>query len=121
MKKLTPLPKLLKKAQVVFNAYIRERDRELGCISCNGKVEQAGHYFSQGKHSALRFDELNVNGQCIRCNMYLSGNLINYRYGLVERFGDDKIKELEQVGIFNKSKKWSRAELEEIIDKFKIK
>lgn len=119
MKKLTPLPKLLAKAQKVFNAYIRERDKEFGCISCNGEVQQAGHYFSQGKHSALRYDELNVNGQCVRCNMYLSGNLIQYRYGLVQKYGEDKVMELEQVGIFNKSKKWSRAELEEIINKYK--
>ncbi len=33
MAKLTPLPKLLKKAQDKFNAHIRERDKDLGCIS----------------------------------------------------------------------------------------
>ncbi len=53
MTKLIPLPKLLKKAQDKFNAHIRERDKELGCISCGNEVQQAGHYFSQGQHSAL--------------------------------------------------------------------
>ena len=41
MAKLTPLPKLLQKAQKVFNAHIRERDENLGCISCGGEVQQA--------------------------------------------------------------------------------
>jgi len=119
MKKLTPLPKLLAKAQKIFNAYIRERDKDLGCISCGGEVNQAGHYFSQGHHSILRFDEMNVNGQCVRCNMFLSGNLIKYRMGLIERYREDAVQDLELIGLQNKSKKWTRAELEDIINTYK--
>lgn len=120
-KKITPLPKLLKKAQEVFNRWIRERDKDNGCISCGGKVEQAGHYFSQGHHSALRYDEINTHGQCIRCNMHLSGNLIKYRQGLVERYGEDYVKNLEAkeakiIGPF----KWHRIELDQIIKKYKL-
>jgi len=124
-KKLTPLPKLLQKAQQVFNAHIRERDENLGCISCDGEVQQAGHYFSQGQHSALRFGlphtfaYHNTNGQCIRCNMYLSGNLIKYRQGLVKRYGEDYVKQLEAEAENNKLKKWSREELELIILTYK--
>ena len=113
-KKLAPLPKLLKKAQVVFNNWIRERDRDKGCISCGGKVEQAGHYFNQGQHSSLRFDEMNVNGQCVRCNLFLHGNLIEYGQGIIKRYGP-----LEHYLLIIKSrnriKKWTRDELNEII------
>jgi hypothetical protein len=117
MAKVT-LPKLLKKTQTVFNAYIRERDKDKGCISCGGNIQQAGHYFSQGNHSALRFDETNVHGQCIRCNMYLHGNLIEYGMGLVERYGSSY--HLTLLGKSkNKLKKWTRQELEEIINKYK--
>jgi hypothetical protein len=118
-KKLTPLPKLLKKAQTIFNKWIRERDKEKSCISCGGKVEQAGHYFSQKNYSGLRFDETNVHGQCVRCNMYLSGNLIEYGMGLVDRYGTTYHIGLLKKGRFKTPKKWSREELIEIIKKYK--
>lgn len=118
-KKLTPLPKLLEKAQRVFNAHVRERDKELGCISCGAEVEQAGHYHSQGHHSALRYDPINTNGQCRRCNMFLSGNLIKYRQGLVRKYGEQIVLELEEKANSNRLKKWSREELEEIINQYK--
>jgi len=118
-KKLNPLPKLLEKTQRVFNAYVRERDKELGCISCGGIVEQAGHYHSQGHHSALRFDPINTNGQCRRCNMFLHGNLIRYRQGLVSKYGEDVVIELEERANTDRLKKWSREELEELIAKYK--
>lgn len=119
MKKLIPLPKLLAKAQQVFNKFIRERDKDSGCISCTGPVEQAGHYFSQGHNSALRYNEFNTNGQCVRCNMYLSGNLIKYRQGLIKRYGEKEVLKLEQNADLHKAWKWSRIELEEIIKKYK--
>lgn len=108
------LPALLKKAQIVFNRYIRERDQDKGCISCGGEVTEAGHYYSQGHHSALRFNEVNTNGQCTRCNRFLHGNLINYREGILKRWGQQKLDLLDSAAR-NKVKKWSRVELEEII------
>ena len=119
MPKLTPLPKLLEKTQKVFNAYIRARDKELGCISCGAEVEQAGHYHSQGHHSALRFNPINTNGQCRRCNMFLHGNLIKYRQGLVDRYGEMVVLDLEHSANNNRLKKWSRDELEQLISQYK--
>jgi hypothetical protein len=74
----------LKIAQQVFNKFIRVRDKGLNCISCNKpcKKENAGHYYSQGGHSNVRFDEDNVHLQCEACNTYLSGNLLNYQIGI---------------------------------------
>jgi hypothetical protein len=119
MKKSTTLPKLLEKTQKVFNAYIRARDKELGCISCGGLVEQAGHYHSQGHHSSLRYDLVNTNGQCKRCNMFLHGNLIKYRQGLVERYGESVVLDLEDRANRNRIKKWTRDELETLILMYK--
>jgi NinG protein len=118
MKKPTPLPRLLKKAQEVFNAYIRARDRDKGCISCGAEVQEAGHYFSQGHHSALRFNEVNTNGQCTRCNCFLHGNLIHYRSGLINRYGEPRVFHLESSAR-RSIKKWSRTELEAIIQFYK--
>lgn len=117
-RKVQPIPKLLKKAQIIFNAWIRERDKDKGCISCGNQVEHAGHYLSQGHNGALRFNEMNVNGQCLRCNNFLHGNLINYRNGLVKRYGAAKVDYLECCQ--HQVKKWSRAELEAIIQTYKL-
>lgn len=118
MAKVIPLPKLLKKAQIVFNRWIVRRDKDRGCISCGGQVNQAGHYYSQGHHSALRFSEINTNGQDSRCNLFLHGNLIHYRNGLLSRYTKQDIDLLDSVGTRNPMKKWSRWELEEIIKKY---
>ena len=107
--------KLLKKAQTFFNKFVRQRDQNAGCISCGAAVTEAGHYYSQGHHSALRFNEVNTNGQCTRCNRFLHGNLINYRHGLVKRYTQQQIDILDSVGTRNRVKKWSKVELIELI------
>jgi hypothetical protein len=121
MKKAVPLPALTKKAVVVFNGYIRRRDAGLGCISCGGSVDHAGHYFAAGHYSALKFHTMNVNGQCVGCNNYKHGNLIHYRQGLVRKYGADNVAALENSANLRKVHKWSRFELETIIDLYKSK
>lgn len=118
MKKQPNRTALLKKAQETFNRWIRERDKDKGCISCGGPVDHAGHYLSQGHHSAFRFNELNVNAQCCRCNTFLHGNLINYRAGLVKRYGENKVLMLESRP--NVVKKWSIIELQSVIQLYKL-
>lgn len=113
------IPKLTKKAQEVFNKWVRDRDRENGCISCGAEVDHAGHYLSAGHHGHLRFNEMNVNGQCLRCNNFLHGNLINYRQGLVKKYGEDKVKMLESCA--RNVGKHSRVELIGIIQTYKHK
>lgn len=119
-KKLVSIPKLTKKAQDVFNAWVRKRDKNKGCISCgSAKVEHAGHYFHAGHYSALRFSEMNCNGQCVQCNYHKHGNQIGYRRGLVERYGEGNVKLLENSVTIRTVKKWSRFELETIIKMYK--
>lgn len=117
--KIISLPKLLKKCQDWHNRFVRLRDKDKGCISCGSEVTEAGHYFSQGHHSALRYDVMNTNGQCTRCNCFLSGNLINYRRGLVKRYGEQMVLILENGARMNKSYKWSRFELDALIDHYR--
>ena len=108
----------LKEAQTIFNKYIRERDNGQLCISCNTipKKKNAGHYFSSGGHSNVRFDEDNVHLQCEHCNTFLSGNLLNYQIGIEKRIGAERLIELQ--GKAHKEKKWSVEELKEIIKKY---
>ena len=116
---LTPLPKLLEKTQKVVNSYIRKRDEGLSCISCGSpNANQAGHYFSVKGNSSLRYNEWNINLQCAGCNMYKHGNQAMYRIGLVQKIGEKAVKELEEIAVNNRIKKWSRIELNELIEKY---
>ena len=83
--------------QVIFNKFIRLRDKGLNCISCQkpAKKENAGHYRSVGGNPELRFEELNNNLQCEYCNTYLHGNLIDYRINLIKKIGLKKVEWLE--------------------------
>jgi hypothetical protein len=88
----------LKEAQTVFNQFIRLRDKDLPCISCQrfhtGQYH-AGHYLTTGAHPELRFDEINVHKQCSACNNYLSGNIVEYRINLINKIGIDAVNYLE--------------------------
>ena len=82
-----------REAQNAFNAYIRERDKTLPCISC-GRHHQgqyhAGHYQTVGSHPELRFSELNVHKQCSVCNNHKSGNIVEYRINLIKKIGRNR-------------------------------
>ncbi|WHU44544.1 recombination protein NinG [Pseudomonas fulva] len=93
----------LREAQASFNAYIRERDRLAGypCISSgrpldwNGNAVDAGHYRSTGAAPHLRFEENNCHAQSKHDNRYLSGNVTEYRLGLIQRIGLAAVEALE--------------------------
>ena len=111
----------LKLFQTVFNSYIRERDKDLPCISCgknNEKQFHAGHYRSVGSCPELRFEELNVWRQCATCNTYLHGNLIEYRKELINRIGVEKVEWLEG---YQPSNKMLISEIKEKIKEYKTK
>jgi hypothetical protein len=121
---LITIPKLTAKAQKVFNAYIRKRDSENGyftCISCGQTKDttqmDAGHYVPVKGSSALRFDEYNVNGECKSCNGFDQFHLIGYRRNLINKVGERKVMELEYQ--HRLIKKWTRTELNEIIEQYK--
>ena len=121
---LITIPKLTAKAQKIFNAYIRQRDSEDGyftCISCGQTkttdLMDAGHYVPVKGSSALRFDEYNVNGECKSCNGFDQFHLIGYKRNLIDKVGERKVMELEQQ--HRLIKKWSRTELNEIIERYK--
>ena len=119
---LTPLSELLKKTETLVNKFIRERDKDQPCISCGSqKANQAGHYFAVNKCSVLRYHPVNINLQCAYCNMHLHGNEAFYRIGLVEKWGEDLVKEIELLAVTQRLYKWSRMELIEIQQAIKNK
>jgi len=89
-----------KELQVLFNKYIRMRDSDKPCISCGGILKgtyHAGHFHSVGSSPNLRFNELNCHGQCVRCNVFLHGNLYFYGESLKQRIGTDQFNELNAL------------------------
>ena len=101
----------LKLAQTAFNSFIRERDKDRCCISCNrstGAKVNAGHYRSVGAAPHLRFNQFNVSLQCEHCNCYKSGNAIDYRINLIKRYG---VEIVERVEGDNEPKKWTLDEI----------
>lgn len=119
---LQTLPELIKLAQITFNKYVRTRDKDKPCVSCEkplGEKFDAGHYFSMGGHKAVTFDEDNVHGQCVTCNQHKHGNLLNYQIGIQKRIGADRLIELHERA--SETKKWTRDELKEIIKHYKQK
>lgn len=98
----------VQEVQTVFNAYIRERDKNQPCISCSklptnqrkylhlrGGYWDCGHYRSIGSMATLRFCELNAHKQCKQCNRDLSGNIVEYRIRLADRIGMENLSWLE--------------------------
>jgi hypothetical protein len=112
--KLKPRADWLKEAQTAFNAWVRERDDALPCISC-GRHHQgqwhAGHYLSTGARPELRFHPDNVHKQCQPCNTHLHGNLVLYRLALIEKIGLDRVEWLEGP---HEPQKWSIDDLKAI-------
>jgi hypothetical protein len=111
----------MREAQAAFNAWVRERDAKLPCISCGrhheGKYD-AGHYRTVGSNPALRFEPLNCHRQCSPCNTHKSGNIVNYRIELVKRIGAAAVEWLEGP---HAPKKYTIEDLKAITAEYRAK
>jgi hypothetical protein len=118
---LMTLQDWFKIAQTHFNKYIRLRDTGNLCISCQKKPkkENAGHYFSAGTHTNVRFDEMNVHLQCEHCNTFLSGNLIEYGIHLEKKIGADEFTMLRERAYV--TRKYTKDELKQLAEYYKQK
>lgn len=135
--KSKPLPSLVKKADRVFSEYIRNRDadREVEdkdgnsvsagqCMTCPKvvAVKQAhcGHFIPRGC-KLTRYDERNANLQCSYCNTYRCGEQFKHGVAIDLKFGQGTAEHLVELEKQYKrdGHKWSREELENIIERFK--
>lgn len=94
----------IKEAQSVVNKYCRLRDFNLACISCGKQnlssdidVWHAGHFRSVGASPGTRFNTKNIHKQCVKCNVHLSSNAIEYRKGLIIKIGLEEVEKLESI------------------------
>lgn len=105
---------LKKRAWTLFSTFIRKRDPI--CFTCKNPTDNAGH-FRHGHTKAGFFNEINVNGQCSRCNLYLSGNLGEYAIRLAKNVGLSELEKLKKE--WDKDHNWTRKELIQLIIKYK--
>jgi len=130
-------PTRLKAAITAFNAYIRKRDENRPCISCEpgtcevvkialkGGAFDCGHYLTVGAFPELRFTEVNAHRQCKKCNggsgKYTKKNHTvgkQYRINLIERIG---IKAVEWIEGPHEPPKLTACDLKDIEIKYKSK
>ncbi|WP_391563953.1 recombination protein NinG [Raoultella ornithinolytica] len=111
-----PLSHWLEVTERVVNTLCRETAlaNGEGCISCGthqAAVWHAGHYRTVAKASHLRFTRININLQCDDCNVGKSGNIKAYRVGLVAKYGEATVQELDND---NRIHRWTIEELDAI-------
>lgn len=114
---------LKKKADQVFSKYIRYRDGKqvsgewvTQCITCSVVKPvpqmQAGHFVSRACN-LLRYDEENVNSQCVSCNMFKGGEQYQYAKNIDLKYGDGTAEKLHNQRHI--AHKLTVSELEQII------
>ena len=105
MKKKT-LPKLKKEALDLFSQLIKlehQRDGKMKCYTCGKDLQpnttdcQLGHFLPRGAYPGLTFNRDNVRLQCYRCNIFLHGNVFEFRERLAAEIGEQRLLELEAM------------------------
>jgi len=111
--KLKTLGQYEAEAKKSFQKWIRLRDKDNPCISC-GKITtemDGGHFKKAEIYSGVIFNERNCHSQCRKCNRYLNGNELNYRLGLIERYGLEYANNIENLANDTRNYKFSKEEL----------
>lgn len=107
-----------------FNEYIRKRDKDKPCISCDKEAGSykisSGHFYPQGQYKSVALDERNSHGQCwYDCNKNKHGNLHEYRKRITNRITAQELVEVDELA--RKTVKFTIPELKEIYDYYKQK
>ena len=119
-RKLASLKSLRNKLDKVFSLYIRNRDADeegIGnCATCEiADKLQCGHFIKR-QHQAVRWDERNAAGQCLRCNHFLGGAQDEFSDYIINRWGYPVFNELMELK--HTTVKYTRSDLEEMIAKY---
>jgi len=109
-----------------FSRYIRLRSADKNgmakCITCGVykqvKYMDCGHYIKR-QDTSTRFNEMNCQTQCKRCNKFQQGNDVEFRKYLVEEYGENAVLLLEAQR--HKTTKRGAFEIKAIADYYKQK
>ena len=108
--KPSSLKKLKDKAQALFSKKIKSKyckGKFVNCWTCGKPVlskgtgvtdtAHCGHYYPKSTHWEIAYNECNSGIQCYMCNCNSQGIIPAMRNKLVEVWGEDKIKELDNL------------------------
>lgn len=112
--KLKTIGEYKAEARKSFQKWIRLRDSDKPCISCNSSTSElfdGGHFYKAEVYSGLIFNENNCHKQCRKCNRFMNGNELNFRKGLIARYGIDYVTNLDNICDINRIKKYTKEEL----------
>ncbi len=116
--------KLSKKLDVIFSKYIRwyyaDANGYVECYTCGitkpVKEMQCGHFQSR-RHYATRWHTDNCKPQCVKCNMFMQGNIWVYGNKLKAEIGDVKFNELIQLS--NSTVKYTQQDYLDMLEYYK--
>ena len=112
---------LIKKLDILFSKYIRQRDAGKGCITCGQIVPlQCGHFQSR-KYWATRWDERNCAGQCLRDNIFGHGEQAKFARAIDRIYPGHASKELEDLARAKPNVKPSIEALDAMIHHYEFK
>jgi len=108
------------KLQKLVNQYVTKiRDINKPCCTCgtsNPDIKyDAGHCFTVGSRSDIRFDLSNIHIQCSQvCNVYGSGMVAEHKQFILHNLGQSELDRLECVGkpLKEQFPNWQDIELE---------
>jgi hypothetical protein len=136
--KRTPLRKISRRKEVLITSAqklkrtgawralsIFVRTMEGGvCFTCKAVNPiskcNAGHFEQAHGHSATFFETMNVHCQCISCNLFKSGNLIEYYEKMMIVYGLEEVLAL-RARARTICKGYTKEQLKEIERQFKLK
>ena len=103
--------------QKEVNHIVRLIDSKQLCISSQKPPKQVhgGHYFSTSMAGFLRFNLFNIYAQSAHSNTYKSGDLDNYRLGLISTFGQEHFDFVQSLRLKYQHLKFTKDLLKEKI------
>ena len=118
-KKQKTVAKLREEAAVLLQKLVRMKAADVDgiaqCVTCGKKQhfkEMDGGHFISRKYTATKLIEENVHPQCKGCNKYASGRHDDYSLYMVDTYGIEMVRELNDKK--RELCKQNRIELEEI-------
>jgi hypothetical protein len=112
--------KVVEKLDEVFSEFVRRRHAnehgQVACYTCGAvkhwKQMHAGHFMSRSK-MATRWNETNVQVQCVACNIFRAGEQFKFGLALDTQLGEGTAEEM--LYLSNQSGQYSIEQLREMI------
>lgn len=125
-KKLKTVAKLREEAAVLLQKLVRMKAADenglASCVTCGKRQhykEMDGGHFISRKWTATKLVEENVHPQCKGCNQYASGRHDDYSLFMVDTYGIEMVRELNDKK--RELCKQNRIELEDIKVELKVR